>query len=137
MGFLKEVPKSFGITVAKEIVYVIYHILHSKIHDFHELIVIKEPIIPKFPRFQDYGDELNQLASSCPVYEDVSIEEVVAFAEKGIEKSAQLIYFGDLRILNLKQTPCAWKKAVNIIEKFTKLVSQISKSVFLTLIGAT
>lgn len=80
---------------------------------------------------------MSQLPTSCPVYEDANIEEIMAFSEKGIEKSAQSIYFGDLKILNLKQLPFEWKKSVNIIEKFSKLVGQISKSVFLTLIGAT
>ena len=38
IGLLKEVPRTFGLTVGKEIVYVIYHILHAKIKAFKALL---------------------------------------------------------------------------------------------------
>ena len=52
IGLLKEVPKNFGLTVAKEIVYVIYHILQSKFKEFKNITQSKESIIPKLPCFQ-------------------------------------------------------------------------------------
>lgn len=51
----------------------------------------------------------------CPVYEDISPEEVMAFAEKDIEPIANHLYFSDIRILNLKDVSYETKMDVNII----------------------
>ena len=77
----------------------------------------KESILPKMPCFQDLEEEsLCQLAASCPVYEDINAEEVIAFAEKEIGKCAHEIYFGDVSVLTLKEISCECKKTANIIE---------------------
>ena len=62
---------------------------------------------------------------------------MIAFAEKEIGKCAHEIYFGDVSILTLKEISCECKKTANVIEEFGKLVSQISRTIFLTLVGAT
>lgn len=104
IGLLKEAPNSFGLTVAKELVYVIYYILHQKIEKFHELIKSKEPLIPKMNCLQDFCDDLLPcLATSCPVYEEISLEEVICFAETDIETIANQIYFSDIKILTLRE----------------------------------
>ncbi len=96
-------PIAFGLTVAKELVYVIYHILHQKIEKFHQLIRSKEPLIPKMQCLQDFCDDLLPcLATSCPVYEEINLEEVICFAENDIESIANQIYFSDLKILTLR-----------------------------------
>jgi hypothetical protein len=51
VGLLKEAPKVFGINVTKELVYVIYSILHQKLGQFHKYLAAKEPLIPKFNCF--------------------------------------------------------------------------------------
>ena len=98
----------------------------------------KESILPKFGCFQDCtGTELLPFAASCPVYEEVSLEEVIEFAEKGIDKFAGEIYFSEVKILSLREVTVECSKEVSILEKFVELVRQISKSLFLTLIGGT
>ena len=91
------------------------------------------------PCFQECDEEfICQLATtSCPVYEDISVEEVVAFAEKQISSCANETYFGDIVILNLKQITCECKKNVDILEKFSRFVSQIARVIFLSIVGAT
>lgn len=135
---MREAPGIFGITVTKEIVYVVYHLLKLKLEVFRKLLQSKEPIIPKMNCFMDCeGEFLELMGTSCPVYEDVSLEEVVTFAEEEVEECARELYFKDIRVLNLRGVNRECKKGVNVADKFTKLIKQISKSLFLSLIGAT
>lgn len=62
---------------------------------------------------------------------------MISFAEKDVEEFARELYFKDLRILNLRSVTRECKKGVNVADKFLRLVKQISKSLFLSLIGAT
>lgn len=77
------------------------------------------------------------MGTSCPVYEELALEEVGDFAEKDIEIISNQIYFSNIRILNLKDINSDIKQGVNVINKFAKFIKQISKSVFLTIIGAS
>lgn len=56
VGLLKHLTPSFGLTVAKELVYVMYQILKAKYLPFRKLIECKDTIIPKFNCFQGFED---------------------------------------------------------------------------------
>lgn len=62
---------------------------------------------------------------------------MISFAERDVEEFARELYFKDIRILNLRAVTRDCKKGVSVPDKFLKLVRQISKSLFLSLIGAT
>ena len=67
---MQEAPKFFGITVAKEIVFVIYQILKHKIKEFHALIKAKKSIIPKLHCLYDWrSDILNEVAKDNELQE--------------------------------------------------------------------
>ena len=103
---------------------------------FRQLLQLKESLIPKINCFQDFDEEA-QLTTSCSVYEDVSIEDTIAFADKDIEACAHKMYFSDIRVLNFREVTCGIKKEVRLMDKFCLFVRQVSKSVFLSIIGAT
>ena len=81
IGLLREAPDAFGPAVTKEIIFVIYHLLRSKLVPFQKLISNKQPLIPKMQCFMDCeGDFFDQVGTSCPVYEEIPLEEVISFA---------------------------------------------------------
>jgi hypothetical protein len=61
----------------------------------------------------------------------------MVFAERDIDTCAHHLFFSSLRILNLREVTCERKPGVDVIENFSKFVKQVSKTVFLTLVGAT
>jgi hypothetical protein len=66
------------------------------------------------------------------------LEEIISFAEKDNDDLTNRLYFSDLQILNLKEITCECNPKIDAIhKKFGKLINQISKSVFLTIAGAT
>jgi hypothetical protein len=77
------------------------------------------------------------MGTSCPVYEEMTLDEVGEFAERDIELIANQIYFSNIRILNLKDIITEPKTGVNVVNKFAKFIKQVSRSVFLTIIGAS
>ena len=78
---------------------------------------------------------MTKTGSSCPVFEDVPVEDIVEFAEKGMDEFAYKVYFSEVKILNLRKVE-AEKKEVDVVAKFAKVVRQLSKCVFLGLTGA-
>lgn len=70
---------------------------------FQDFLDSKQPILPKLHCFQDCWDEpLHRTPSNCPLYEELSLEEVILFAEQDIEQVATQLYFSDICFLNLK-----------------------------------
>lgn len=77
-------------------------------------------------------------ASSCPVYDDITTEEVIDEAVKNVEEVADKMYDDEsIKILNLNVMKESILEGVNPRANFIELIVAISKAVFLTIAGQT
>lgn len=103
VGFIKVLTPVFGVTIGKELTYVSYQILKRKLADFKALTTPKNNFLPRFDCFQGMEDEENLILTSCATYDDINLEEIPGFAEKGIEELSDTLYnSGNIKYLSLR-----------------------------------
>lgn len=103
IGFIKELTPVFGVTISKELTYAAYQILKRKLADFKVLTAPKNNFLPRIDCFQGMEDEENLILTSCATYDDINLEEIPAFAEKGIEELSDMLYnSGNIKYLSLR-----------------------------------
>ena len=86
VGFIKELAPVFGVTIGKELTYASYQILKRKWADFKALTAPKNNFLPRLECFQGMEDSENLILTNCTTYDDINLEEIPYFAEKGIEE---------------------------------------------------
>jgi hypothetical protein len=82
LGLFKLATPVFGITIGKELAYIIYHVLKLKLAGFKDLKAPKDSILPRFGCFHGVEEEESPFSTACPLYEDLNLEEIPLFAEK-------------------------------------------------------
>lgn len=103
VGFIKELAPAFGVTVGKELTYAAYQILKHKLADFKALTAPKNNFLPRFECFQGMEDEESLILTNCATYDDINLEEIPGFAERGIEEISDTLYnSGNIRYLSLR-----------------------------------
>jgi hypothetical protein len=132
-----EIQKLLGSEIARELVFMMAPVLQSKISGFQQLINKEtQNFLPRMDRFWGDNDQEVIIPGGWAVYEDVSYEEVRAFAGSKVEEFSSQLYFSkQLKYLSLREVEGEVKSSLDVKGRFTTLLVFLCENMFLSMCG--